>query len=453
MAARALRISQVGLRGIVGSGVTASRVMDFSAAFAAFLETAGPVVLGRDPRASSVMMREGVCAALMASGRDVIDLGIASTPVIQHCIRRLDAAGGVSIGASHNAAEWNALKFFGPRGTYLSTGEANELLDIFHLGQFDFVEWTHLGRKTTDGSALDSYLDSLASVYDFDTLRKAKVVVDCSNGTSSLILRRLNERFGFALILINADTDGVFAHEPSTSARAVEYQLGPLVKPLGADAGFLFDADSDRVAIATAEGKAIPEEMVLALAADHVLSQNPGKILITNLSTTLLLDEIAASHQSKVVRVPVGRSSVIDALSIHSPEDVALAGEGTGAVMFPQFRFVYDGIATMMTLLEMSAARARPFHEMLDDYAVYRMQKAEVPLQRRRIPQLFDALLEKFPGGNAITLDGIRIDFGDRWFHVRVSQTEPVVRIIAERKGESPAEMMAAVMDLARAYA
>ena len=134
-----LRISTVGLRGVVGPGLTATHVMDFAAAFGTFLESSAPVVIGRDPRACGIMIREGVVAALLATGHDVIDLGIVSTPVLQHAINRLEAAGGISIGASHNAADWNALKFLGARGTYLSTAEAGELLDIYHLRKFAFV--------------------------------------------------------------------------------------------------------------------------------------------------------------------------------------------------------------------------------------------------------------------------------------------------------------------------
>jgi phosphomannomutase len=453
MSKRALRISQVGLRGIVGSGVTASRVMDFSAAFATFLEAPGPVIVGRDPRASGVMMREGVVAALLACGRDVVDLGIVSTPVIQANIRTRNAAGGVSIGASHNAAEWNALKFLGSGGTYLSTAEANELLDIYHLRHFQFVEWDKLGKRSDDATALDTYLDELAEVFDFGTLRKFRVVVDCSNGTSAPILRRLNERFGFAFILINATTDGSFAHEPSTSARAVEMQLAPLIKPLDADAGFLFDADSDRVALATERGQAISEEMVLALAADHLMSQSPGKLLITNLSTTSLLEDIAARYGGSVVRVPVGRNAAIDALSAYRPDQVALAGEGTGAVMMPQFRFVYDGIATMLTLLEMRAARSVPFSDMLASYPPFVMLKGEVPLSRQRIPEMLQALQEHFQPAKPHTMDGLRMDWNHQWFHVRVSQTEPIVRVIAERRDAAPTDLFRDVMEIVETYA
>ncbi|MGA2594571.1 MAG: phosphoglucosamine mutase, partial [Bryobacteraceae bacterium] len=245
-AAKSLRISHVGLRGVVGSALTASHVLDFAAAFGTFLEPGGAVVIGRDPRASGVMIREGLLAGLLACGHHVIDLGIAPTPVIQHSIRRRDAAGGVSIGASHNSAEWNALKFFGREGTYLSTAEAGELLDIYHLKKFAFVDWRQIGNVVPETRAIDRYLDDLAANYDFAALRKFRVLVDCCNGTSSLILRRANERFDTGFILINEKMEAVnFAHEPSTTRDAVALQLAPLMKPLRADAGFLFDVDSD----------------------------------------------------------------------------------------------------------------------------------------------------------------------------------------------------------------
>ncbi len=183
-AAKSLRISHVGLRGVVGYALTARHVLDFAAAFGTFLEPGGAVVVGRDPRASGVMIREGLLSGLLACGHDVIDLGIAPTPVIQHSIRRRDAAGGVSIGASHNSAEWNALKFLGRDGTYLSTAEASELLDIYHLKKFSFVEWNHLGGVSRETHAIDRYLDDLAASYDFDALRKFRVLVDCYPATA-----------------------------------------------------------------------------------------------------------------------------------------------------------------------------------------------------------------------------------------------------------------------------
>ncbi|MBL8213713.1 MAG: hypothetical protein JNK87_23545 [Bryobacterales bacterium] len=447
---RALRISHVGLRGIVGSGLGASHVLDFAAAFGTFLAP-GPVVIGRDPRASGVMIREGVIAALLSTGHDVVDLGIVSTPVIQHTIQRLNAAGGISIGASHNPAEWNALKFFAARGTYLSTAEAGELLDIYHLHNFAYQYYTGIGVLRKDTAALDLYLDDLARVFDLNALRGYKVVVDCCNGTSAIILRRIIERFGLNFILINERIEGVnFAHEPSINARTVSLQLAPLIQPLGADAGFLFDIDSDRVAIATDKGDAVNEELVLPLLADYLLPRCPGRLVITNLSTTALLDEVAERHGGTVVRVPVGRQAAMDALATYHPDQIAVAGEGTGAVMMPQFRFIYDGIASMLAVLSLMHQRRQKLSEILATYPCYSILKGELPLDPQRVPALMMELQSQYGDGIVDVRDGLRISWPDRWFHVRVSQTEPIVRVICEQKGDPPLVLFETLMDMVR---
>lgn len=448
-----LRISQVGLRGVVGRGLSASHVMDFASAFGTFIEPGKPVVIGRDPRASGRMIREGVVSALMACGHQVVDLGVVSSPVIQHAIVRLDGAGGISISASHNSAEWNALRFFGPRGVYLSSSESSELLDIYHLKKFSYQTWDKLGSLQEDSTALDAYLDDLARVYSLDKLRRFKVVVDCCNGTSSLILRRMNQRFGFEFILINEKLgSAAFAHEPNTSSATVALQLAPLVKPLGADAGFLFDADSDRIAFATEHGVPVSEELVLPMLADYLLPKAEGKLVITNLSSTVLVEEIAARHQGRVVRVPVGRQAAIDALSGYRPEQIAIAGEGTGAVMMPQFRFVYDGIASMLAILSMMEERQQTLSSILAGYPTFSIIKGELPISSSRIPALLMELRNRYAGGTVDATDGLRVSWPDRWFHVRVSQTEPIIRVIAEQRGGPPTELFESLMDQVRGY-
>lgn len=450
---RSLRISHAGLRGIVGRGLSASLVLDFAAAFGTFLEAPSRVILGRDPRASGLMIREGVVSALLACGHDVVDLGIAPTPVIQHAIRRLDASGGISIGASHNDAEWNALKFFASRGTYLSTSEAGELLDIYHLKKFAYVPHGRLGRLATYEEAIDHYLDDLAAEFPLEQLRRYRVLADCTNGTSALLLRRMRERFGQDFVLINDRIDGRhFAHEPATNRRTVEMQLAPLMRPIGADAGFLFDIDSDRVALATERGEAVSEEMVLVLLADEMLERGPGKLVITNLSTTGLLDEIAARRGGRVIRVPVGRQSAIDALAGYRPEQVAIAGEGTGAVMMPRFRFVYDGIASMLAILAMMHRRNETLSGLIGGYPRWSILKGELPLRTHGIPDMLLALEERYPDARRNTADGLRLDWDGRWLHVRVSQTEPLVRVICEQRGEPPHDLFREVMDFVRRY-
>lgn len=448
---KALRISQVGLRGVVGAGLTAGHVIDFASAFGTFVEPGRPVLIGRDPRASGVMLREGVLGGLIACGHEVIDLAVVSSPVLQHAIRRLDAAGGISIGASHNTAEWNALKFFGPRGTYLSTGESGELLDIYHLRKFEYRDWTGIGSAREHDNAINDYIDELAKVFDFDVAKGLRVVVDCCNGTSSPILRRLNERFGLGIILINDSLAGVhFAHDPVISADTIGLQLAPLMKPLSADIGFQFDVDSDRVGIATEEGTPVSEEMILPLIADWLLPRAPGKIIITNLSTTALMEHVASSHGGRVVRVPVGRQATIDALAAYRREEIAVAGEGSGAVMMPQFEFIYDGIASMFAILSLVRERGEPLSRVLATYPRYFMKKGEVPLSSPAIPDLLMSLQEQYSDGRMNMSDGLRVDWPDRWFHVRVSQTEPIVRVICEQRDSEPAALFRALVEAVR---
>jgi phosphomannomutase len=232
----------------------------------------------------------------------------------------------------------------------------------------------------------------------------------------------------------------------------VALQLAPLIRPLQADAGFLFDVDSDRVALATDEGAPVSEEVVLPMLADYLLPRGPGKLVIANLSSTALLEEVAGWHGGKVVRVPVGRQAAMDALASFRPEQIAVAGEGTGAVMMPQFRFIYDGIASMLAILSMMAERNQKLSEIVAGYPCYSILKGEVPLVSQRIPALLTELRARYPEGRVNLVDGLRVDFPGRWFHVRVSQTEPLVRIICEQRGDPPRALYEELLEQVRSY-
>ena len=199
--------------------------------------------------------------------------------------------------------------------------------------------------------------------------------------------------------------------------------------------------------MAAEDGTPVSEEMVLPLLADYLLPRGPGKLVITNISSTAQLEEIAARHGGRVVRVPVGRQAAIDALSTYRPEQIALAGEGTGAVMMPQFRFVYDGIASMLAVLSMLHESGRTLSRVLGAYPKYSILKGQVPLVTQRIPALLMDLRERYADGRVNVLDGLRVDWPDRWFHVRVSQTEPIVRVICEQRGDPPKDLFEALLE------
>jgi phosphomannomutase len=449
-----LRISTVGVRGVVGPGLKAEHALEFAAAFSVLLDRPEPVMLARDPRASSVMLREGVVASLLASGRDVVDLGLAPTPVLQHAIRHTNAAGGISIGASHNSAEWNALKFFGPQGTYLSSGEASELLDIYHLRKFTFQDWTAVGHLRFDDEAIERYIEELERVFDLGALAGLHIVADCSSGLSSLILKRLKQRHRLNLTMINATLEAKnFAHTPSTNARIAGLQLAPVVQAVGADLGVLFDMDSDRIAVCCGDGQVVSEEMILPLLAQRQLRRKPGRLVITNLSTTSAVEDVAARHGATVVRVPVGRQHAMDALAMYPAERIAVAGEGTGAVMLPEFRFVYDGVASLLAIASEMVEQGASLNKLLAGLPRYDMRKAEVAFEAKRIPELMTQLEDDYAGARRNTQDGLRVDVEDGWFHVRVSNTEPVVRVIAEKRGGSAEPLMKQLLDRVRSYA
>jgi phosphomannomutase len=207
------------------------------------------------------------------------------------------------------------------------------------------------------------------------------------------------------------------------------------------------------VAFATDQGEAVSEEMVLPLVADYLLPRGPGKLVITNLSTTALLEEVAGWHGGKVLRVAVGRQATIDALSGYRPEQIAVAGEGNGAVMMPRFRFVYDGIASMLAVLSMMLERGAKLSGIVGSYPRYSILKGQVPLHSPKVPALLASIRAQYADGRATVTDGLRIDWPDHWLHVRVSQTEPLVRIICEQRGEPPLALHRALMEQVRSLA
>ncbi len=400
------------------------------------------------------MLREGIVSSLLASGRDVLDLGLASTPVLQHAIQRMHAAGGISIGASHNNAEWNALKFLGPNGNYLSSGEASELLDIYHLRKFDFKDWTQVGRLHFDDESIEAYVNDLERVFEVRDLQGLKIVADCSSGLSSLILKRLKDRHPLDITMINATLEAkAFAHTPNTNARTVGLQLAPVVQAIGGDLGVLFDMDSDRIAVCCGDGEVVSEEMILPILAEYQLKRQPGRMIITNLSTTSLVEDVAARYNASVLRVPVGRQHAMDALAMYPAEKIAIAGEGTGAVMLPEFRFVYDGIASLLALASHLKHEGSSLKRLIGGLPRYDMRKVEVKLDAKRIPEMMTHLEDHWSDCRMNTQDGLRVDFEDGWFHVRVSNTEPVVRVIAEMRRGSVEDLMAKLMDTVRSYA
>ncbi|MBS1789540.1 MAG: phosphoglucosamine mutase [Acidobacteria bacterium] len=433
-----LKIGIAGVRGIVGETLTPELIIAFAQAFATYLDS-GRILICRDTRASGPMVQAAVAAGLLASGCEVIDLGICPTPTMQLAVEHFQAAGGISITAGHNPTPWNALKFVRADGLYLNTQQAEELLDIFHQGEFAKAKWNEIRAKIETRDAIEFHIEVLKRAFDVEAIhaRKLTVAVDCCNGACALLSPRWLEELGCRVLTINDEIDSPFPHNPEPK-RETMAQLRAVVKAGQADIGFAHDADGERIAIVTETGEALSEEMTLAIATEIKLGQKPGTV-ITHLSTSRTIETIAARHNSNVVRTPVGQAYISEAMLEYN---AVLGGEGNGAVAIPEIHATNDAAATIGLILEHLAKTGTKISELVVNLPRFTMLKHYVPVAPNK---LFSVLNEiraeaETAGANDIDLsDGIKLSWPDGWLHIRVSNTESMIRLIAEAETETRA--------------
>ncbi len=433
-----LKIGIAGVRGIVGETLTPELVIAFTQAFATYLDS-GKILICRDTRNSGSMVRAAVTAGLLASGCEVIDLGICPTPTLQLAVEHFNAAGGISITAGHNPAQWNALKFVRGDGLYLNTRQAEELLDVFHQGEFTKAKWNEIRPQIETHDAIAYHIEVLKQAFDVEAIRARKltVAVDCCNGACALLSPRWLEELGCRVLAINDEIGSPFPHNPEPK-RETMAQLRAVVKAGQADIGFAHDADGERIGIVTEISEALSEEMTLAIAAEIKLSQKPG-VVVTHLSTSRTIEAIAARHNSTVVRTPVGQAHISEAMLEHN---AVLGGEGNGAVAIPEIHATNDAAATIGLILEHLAKTGTKISELAASLPRYTMLKHYVPVA----PNLLYSVLSEIrieaetAGADEIDLsDGIKLSWPDGWLHIRASNTESMIRLIAEAQTEARA--------------
>ena len=425
-----LKIGISGVRGIVGVSMTPDLVMNFASAFGAFVDRR-PVVVARDPRIHGPMMRSACVSSLLSAGCDVLDLGVCPTPILQKTVRRRRAGGGVSITAGHNDIRWNALTFIGPDGVYLNPFQGQEVLDFYHLGKFEKAATDALGRLAFAGAAdaAEPYFDELRSALDAAAVRAArfKIVIDACAGAGAPYLARFAETLGFDLIPINDEPNGFFPHDPEPRPRNAA-QAVSVVKVIGADAGFLLNSDVSRVSLVSETGEALSEEFTFPLVAGAVLAGRPGPV-ITNYSTSRMIEDVSRSRGSALIRTKVGQSHLVLALL---QEDGAIAGEGSGGVAVPAFQPAFDGFLTMGKILETMALSGKRLSALVGELPRYHIVKEKIYCPPSRIHAVMNAVRGSFRGREIDTGDGIRADDHTGWVQIRASGTEPMLRIIAE---------------------
>jgi phosphoglucosamine mutase len=430
-----LKISISGVRGVIGQSLTPTLLTRFAQAFGT-RTGAGTIVIGRDPRTSGVMVKHAVIAGILSSGSRVLDIGICPVPTVQLQVRHRGAQGGIAITASHNPAEWNALKFIGSSGLFLDPGQASEMLDIYHQGEYTKVSGAEIRTVEKTEGATDLHIKAILDVLGPlpKTQKPLRVVLDSCNGAGSLVGPKLLEALGAEVITINVTPDGSFPRP----AEPLAENLGALcavVKKRQADIGFAQDMDADRLAIVSEQGVPIGEDYTLVLATLYVLGRERGAV-VANLSTTSALEDVAKQFGCPIFFTKIGEVNVTDKME---QQNAVIGGEGNGGVIYPRINFARDSLVGMALILHLLAESGKTVTQLLESFPRYSIVKEKMVCPSQRIPAVIRMLRQEFGGFPMDTRDGIKVMLPEGWFLVRGSNTEPIIRIAAEAKSEGQA--------------
>jgi phosphomannomutase len=445
MSVQGLMISVSGIRGRVGEALTPEIVDRYAAGFGAWSlarSTSKEIVVARDSRVSGPMFHRVVLAALQSVGANVIDLDMAPTPTVQMAVEERHAAGGLAITASHNPIEWNALKFIGCSGLFLDGSEA-AAMRAFVDRNFGRVTWDRIGVVSRDDRAIASHVDRILklSMIDVEAIRRKqfRVALDTCHGAGSTIFPQLLAALGCHVQSINETPDGLFHRPPEPVAENLG-ELSELVTRSGAVLGLATDPDVDRLALVDDKGRAIGEDYTLALAARVVLRRKRGPVVV-NLSTSRIVDDMAAEFGSEIVRAPVGEVNVAVRMR---DEGAVVGGEGNGGVILPELHLGRDAPLAAALILQLLVDEGPTLSGIVARFPQYRIVKDKLDRPDGSLDMVYDTLRAAFPDGEVDTQDGLRLSWPDRWVHVRPSGTEPIVRVIAEAPTEKDARELIA---------
>ncbi len=443
-----LKISLSGVRGIVGESLTPQLVASFAAAFGSHCG-AGEIVIGTDTRPSRQMVTQAALAGLLSVGCTPVDIGIVPVPILQFQVGRTGAVGGICVTASHNPVEWNALKFFGSTGLALRPTQFAELRDLYHQGVYPRVPSRGIPEIQQDhDSAIAAHRETVLQSLDLSriTARNFKVAIDCCNGAASRVAPEFLRTLGCDVVMLNCDPDEPFPRHPEPT-RA---HLGPLreiVQHSGADVGFALDADADRLALVDEEGVALGEDATVTLVVRHVLSRQPGAVVVSQ-STSRMVDDVAGEFGCPVYRSKVGEINVIEEIF---RRQAVVGGEGNGGVIVPAVNPCRDSFVGMGSILELLTREESALSTMRRKLPRYTIIKQKLSCRPRDVQASLRLLRRLFRDLDPDLSDGIKVTWPDRWLHVRGSNTEPVIRLVAEARQEEQAnELINRTLDYLR---
>ncbi len=439
MAGDQLIVSVSGIRGIVGASLTPEVASAFAAALGATLDRR-TVVLSRDSRPSGEMLQHAVAAGLLSVGCDIYRLGVAPTPTVGIAIRHLGAAGGIQITASHNPAPYNGLKLFGPRGMVLTASEGVKLLELHRSGNFRRAEWSAIGvSRPLTVDPFRHHVTRVLEHIDVPTVRAAqfRVLLDANRGAGGRLGLQLLGELGCEVVQEECGQDGLFVHDPEPTAENLA-GVAPKVKENRCVVGFALDPDADRLAVIDENGRYIGEELTLALAASFRLRRQQGPVVV-NMSTSRVLEDLARRQGCEFHRSAVGEANVVEKMLA---TNAVIGGEGNGGVIDPRVGLVRDPFIGMALILNLLAESRQTLSALVAELPTYAIVKDRCPVVRDQLAALQERLLQRWPEATANRLDGLRLDWPDRWLHLRPSNTEPIVRIIAEAPTREAAQAL-----------
>lgn len=394
---------------------------------------ANKIVVGRDARISGPMVSKVVCGTLLGLGYDVVDIGLASTPTTELAVIMEKADGGIIITASHNPRQWNALKLLNEHGEFLDKDEAAEVVKVADIGDFSYADVDHLGKYKADSSYNQKHIDLVKSLelVDVEAIRKAnfRVALDTVNSVGGVILPELLKQLGVETVKgLYLEPTGDFKHNPEP----LEKNLGDIMSLMskgGYDVGFVVDPDVDRLALIDERGKMYGEEYTLVTVADYILQNTSGNT-VSNLSSTRALRDVTEKYGCKYTPSAVGEVNVVTKMK---EVGAVIGGEGNGGVIYPAAHYGRDALVGIALLLTYFAKLGKRISEIRNMYPHYEMAKNRIDLKEGSNPDAILAKMkEKYQGDNVTTIDGVKIDFEDKWVHLRKSNTEPIIRVYSE---------------------
>lgn len=439
----ALMISVSGIRGIFGTHLTPENLVTFTAAYGTWLG-GGKVVVGRDSRVTGQICEDIVCATLQSTGCDVIKVGIATTPTVAMGVLRHQASGGIILTASHNPAQWNALKLLNDKSEFLDADQGSEVLNIAEKGTFSYQLFDAIGSITADETIQKYHIDEILKLpyIDADLIRKHgfTVAVDAVNGAASHSLPALLEELGAKVHKIHCTPNGIFPHNPEPLPEHLT-EICEFVKANQCDLGIVTDPDGDRLALVDENGRLFGEEYTQVMAFDLLLSKKRGDIA-TNLSSSRASDDIAKKYGQVCHRSAVGEINVV---KVMQEKNALIGGEGNGGVINPDLhpgRDALVGAAMALQLLAEKNQKASAYRDALPHYEMSK-QKLELAALGVDADELLDKVASAFIDLKPNRIDGVKIDFDEGWVHFRKSNTEPIVRVYSEANSKEKAEELA----------